>query len=349
MCTEKSYGGNNGVREHLGKIAKNKGKSPKQINKTKNQTQKTQETITSQKNNINKNISEEESYKKAGEIANKIRDYAKNLIKPGMPLLEIAKKIEGEIENLGGVPAFPVNLSINEIAAHYHPTLEDTTLAQGLLKVDIGVQINGFIADTAFSMDLTPEKKYKELIKASEEALENALNILNKNPSLNDIGKTIKETIEKKGFSPIINLSGHELKQYEVHAGLTIPNYANNNNTKLEQGAYAIEPFATTGEGKVIDGQSSNIFKINQFRNPRSPTARKILEYAAEKYRTLPFSLREMQEQFGNIARLGLKELEQIGAVHNFPQLIEKTRQPVSQAEHTFIKTKDGKIIVTTK
>ncbi|MDD5193005.1 MAG: type II methionyl aminopeptidase [Candidatus Nanoarchaeia archaeon] len=344
--TEKSYGGNNGVREHSGKTIKNKSKV-QSIN-NKNVSKKSAETKNPKNKEID-NLTEEESYKKAGEISVKIKDFARNLIKPGMPLLEIAKKIGQEIENYGAISAFPVNLSKNEIAAHYHPSLEDNETAEGLLKVDIGIAINGFIADTAFSMDLTPEKKYKELIKASEEALDNALGILDKNPSLNEIGKIIKETAEKKGFSPIINLSGHELKQYDVHAGLTIPNYGNNNNTKLENGAYAIEPFVTTGEGKVIDGQSSNIFKITTPKNPRNPTARKILEYVAEKYKTLPFSLREMQEKFGPMARLGLRELEQIGAVHNFPQLIEKSRQPVSQSEHTFIKTKEGKIIVTTR
>jgi methionyl aminopeptidase len=346
MCTEKSYGGNNGVREHSGKLIHNKSKSAKEIKTKSNQSS---ESLISSNKNINDNDKELTDYKQAGEIANKIRDFAKSIIKPGMPLLEIAQKIEQEIEKHNAISAFPVNLSINEIAAHYHPTLEDTAIAQGLLKVDIGVSINGYIADTAFSLDLTPEKKYSDLIKASGEALENALNLLNKNPSLNDIGKTIQETISKKGFSPIINLSGHELKQFDLHAGLTIPNYANNNNAKLEQGAYAIEPFATTGEGKVIDGQSSNIYKIIQFKNPRNPTARKILEYISGKYKTLPFSLREMQEKFGAMARLGLKELEQIGAVHNFPQLIEKSHAPVSQAEHTFVKTKDRRIIVTTR
>lgn len=344
--TEKSYGGNNGVREHSGRLVKDKGKSIKSANKSKQQS--TTETMSSQNKKINDN-KELNDYKKAGEIAIKIREFAKSIIKPGMPLLEIAKKIEQEIETNNAISAFPVNLSIDEIAAHYHPTLEDNRIAEGLLKVDIGIQINGFIADTAFSLDLTLEKKYKELIKASEDALENALKLLDKNPSLNEIGKTIQETIEKKGFSPIINLSGHELKQYDVHAGITIPNYANNSNNKIEPGAYAIEPFATTGEGKVYDGPSSNIYKITNIKNPRSPTARKILEYVSEKYKTLPFSLREMQEQFGNMARLGLRELEQINAVHNFPQLIEKSHKPVSQAEHTFVKTPDGKIIVTTR
>lgn len=342
--TEKSYGGNNGVREHINKKPIKDKLSSKIINK-----KKISEKRESKSKDTESNLSEIDSYKKAGEIALKIRDFAKKLIKPEMLLLDIARKIESEIINQGAEVAFPVNLSIDEVAAHYHPTIEDLTKATGLLKVDIGVHVNGFIADTAFSIDLTPDKKYAELIKASEQALENALNLLDKNPALNEIGKTIKETIQKKGFSPIINLSGHELAQNTVHAGITIPNYANGNENKINAGAYAIEPFATTGQGKVIDGQSSNIFAITNPKNTRSPTARKIFEYIWEKNKTLPFSLREIQEKFGPMARLAIKELEQAGIIRNYPQLIEITHHPVSQAEHTFIKTKDGKIIITTK
>ncbi len=290
----------------------------------------------------------QEDYKKAGEISIKVKEYAKELIKPDMPLLEIAQKIERKIEELGGIPAFPVNLSINDVAAHYHPTLQDETKASGLLKVDIGVHINGFIADTAFSIDLTPDNQHKELIKASEQALENAISILNKNPTLNEIGKEIQETIESKGFSPIVNLSGHGLEEYNLHSGITIPNYANNNENKLDDdNAYAIEPFATTGEGKIYEGPSSNIYSVIELKNTRNQTARKILDYVWDKYQMLPFSLREMQEKFGPMTRLALRELEQIKAIHNYPQLIEKSHKPVSQAEHTIIKTKDN-IIVTT-
>ena len=290
-----------------------------------------------------------QNYKQAGEIAKQVTVYAKQLIKPNMTLLEIAQKIHKKIQELGAEQAFPVNLSINEIAAHYHPTLEDETKAQGLLKVDIGIHINGFIADTAFSLDLTSDNKHKELIEASEQALNNSLNILNKNPTLNQIGQEIQQAIEEKGFSPIVNLSGHELAQYKVHAGITIPNYANNNNNKIQEGAYAIEPFATTGQGKVYEGPTSNIYAITNHKNTRSPIARKILNYVWEKYQTLPFSLREIQEKFGPMSRLGIKELEQAGILHNFPQLIEISHKPVSQAEHSFMKTNDREIIVTTK
>jgi methionyl aminopeptidase len=293
--------------------------------------------------------SEIESYKQAGEIAQKIRKYIKEIVKPDVLLVELAQKIHAKIKELGGQPAFPVNLSIDDIAAHYHPTLDDTTKASGLLKIDIGIHIKGFIADTALTIDLTPDNKHKKLIEASEQALKNTLSSLNNNPSLHEIGKTIQNAIEEKGFSPIINLSGHSLDKYEIHAGITIPNYANNNPNILEQGAYAIEPFATSGEGKIYEGPPGNIYAIINLKTPRSPTARKILDYIYEKYQTLPFSLREIQEKFGPLSRIAIKELEQMNIIHSYPQLIEKSHKPVSQAEHTFIKTKEGKIIITTK
>ena len=290
-----------------------------------------------------------QDYIKAGEIAQKIIAYAKQLIKPDMLLVEIAQKIQAEIEKQGAISAFPVNLSIDDIAAHYHPTIDDKTTATGLLKVDLGIHVNGFISDTAFSIDLTPDKKHKKLIEASEQALKNALEKLKENPTLSEIGETVQNTIEEKGFSPIVNLSGHSLAQYEIHGGLTIPNYKNNNLNKLEPGAYAIEPFATTGEGRIYEGASGNIFAITNPKNTRSPTARKILDYVMDKYQTLPFSLREMQEKFGPMARLAIKEMENQGIVHNFSQLIEKSHHPVSQTEHTFFKKEDGEIVVTTR
>jgi methionyl aminopeptidase len=343
--TEKSYGGNNGIREHSGKVIKAKDKSLSTI-KTKEKLSRLNtdsNSLTLSNNKI------DDDYIKAGEIAKKVVEYAKSIIKPDMLLLEIARKIDSKIYELGAAPAFPVNLSIDSIAAHYHPTIEDTTKATGLLKVDIGIHINGYIADTAFSIDLTKDQIYKDLIEASLEALNNTLKILDQNPTLNQVGETIQQSIEKKGFSPIVNLSGHSLGEYNIHAGITIPNYANGSSYKFEEGGYAIEPFATTGEGKIYEGASSNIYAIINFKNPRNPTARKILEYAGEKYKTLPFYLREIQEKFGPMTRIAMRELEQAKIIHNFPQLIERSHKPVSQAEHTFIKTKVGKIIITTR
>jgi methionyl aminopeptidase len=287
-------------------------------------------------------------YKKAGEIAKQVTEYARKIIKPDMFLLEIAEKIESKIIELGAKPAFPVNLSINEIAAHYTPHSTDETKANGLLKVDIGVHVNGSIADTAFSLDLTAEKKYKELMQASQEAIDNVLESIKSGITLSDIGKTIQETIEKKGFTPIINLSGHELGNFIIHAGLTIPNHDNNSQVKIKDGAYAIEPFATTGHGQVYDGAKSSIYRFEKQAGVRDSKAREIYHYILENYKTLPFCERWITKKFSSGARLALSFLENAGILYNYPQLIEKSHSPVSQAEHTIIINKD-KIEVTTR
>ena len=284
----------------------------------------------------------------AGEIAKKAKAYAREIIKKDMLLLEIAEKIESKIQELGGEIAFPVNLSINEIAAHYTPSHDDETKAHGLLKVDIGVHIDGYIADTAFSMDLENSEENKKLIKASKDALENVEKSINIASTLGEIGKIIEETIESQGFSPIINLSGHLMEQYDLHAGVSIPNIDNKSDFELGEGLFAIEPFATPGSGKVKDGRLSGIYQMQSSKNPRSPIAREILEYISEEYGNLPFCSRWLVKELGTKALLGLRQLEQENILHHFPQLIESSKAIVSQAENTFLIEKN-KITITTK
>jgi methionyl aminopeptidase len=287
-------------------------------------------------------------YEKAGNIASDVVKYAKTIIKPDTLLVDLAEKIEAKILELGGEIAFPVNLCINDTAAHYSPSLNDDTKAKGLLKVDIGVHVNGCIADTAFSLDLTKDKKYTELINSSKEALNQVLEVIKKDVELRQIGSIIHSIITSKGFSPIRNLSGHELGKYIVHAGITIPNYDNGNDNKITYGVYAIEPFATYGRGIVKEGGKSNIYRLEKEAGVRDPIARKIYNYIVEKYKTLPFSQRAIEKQFGSRARIALLFLEKAGILHHYPQLVEKAGQPVSQAEHTLI-IDNEKTKVTTK
>ncbi len=284
---------------------------------------------------------------KAGKIAQEIKKYAQEIIKKDVPLLEIAEKLEGKIEELGGKPAFPLNLSINEIAAHYTPSHDDETKAHGLLKVDIGVHVDGWIADTAISFDLENDEKNKKLIKAAEEALKNAVNIAKLNLPLNEIGKVIQETIESHGFSPIINLSGHSLEQYELHSGITIPNIDDKRKILLEKGLYAIEPFATTGGGKVYDGPPSGIYQLISEKNVRSPIAREVLDFIKNEYKTLPFCSRWLVKKFGTKALLGLKQLKDNGNLHHFARLVESSKSKVAQAENTIL-VEEKETIVTT-
>jgi len=284
----------------------------------------------------------------AGKIASQVKEYARLIIKPGMPLIEIVEKIESKIIKLGGKPAFPTNLSINNIAAHYTPSYDGKTLAYGLLKIDLGVHIDGWIADTAFSMDLENNEENKKLIEASKTALDKAIEIAKLNTNLSEIGKIIQETIESSGFSPIINLSGHSMKQYELHSGMTVPNIDDSKNVVLKPGVYAIEPFSTTGSGKVHDGKPSGIYALINQQIPRSQNAREVLQFIKKEYDTLPFCSRWIFKKFKAKGLFALKQLEDNNNLHQFPQLVESQQSKIAQTEHTILVEED-KVIVTTE
>lgn len=337
--TEKHYGGSSGFGFKDKQMKKEKEKTIIS-NNSKSQNKKSQDQNTMKKEEI-------ETLEKAGSIISKVKEDAKKWIKKDMPLLEIAEKIEAEIEKLGAKPAFPVNLSINQIAAHATPSFNDTEKAHGLLKVDLGCHIDGFISDTAFSLDLENSDLNKKLIKSAEDALKKALDITKLGTKINEIGKEIDSEISKQGFISVRNLSGHSIDQYDVHSGITIPNYDNLQEIELEEGLYAIEPFSTNGSGSVRDGKPSGIYQLNNPLPTRDPTTRKVLQFIAEEYQTLPFSSRWIYKKFGARGLFSLKQLEQQGILYQYPQLIEKSDGIVAQAEHSIIIQKVKTIITT--
>ncbi len=275
--------------------------------------------------------------KKASKIAAKALNLAKKLVRPEVSLLEVAEKIEGLIIEEGGKPAFPVNISINDIAAHYTPSIDDkSAFKEGdVVKIDIGVHINGWIIDTAITIDLGD---HKGLIKASKEALENALKVIKKGVELWAIGDVIERTIKKYNLNPIYNLSGHQIEQYNLHAGLTIPNFNNKSKIKLEEGLYAIEPFATNGIGYVKDGNPSGILKIMDLKAPRDRIARKIYDYIIKEYKTLPFAKRWLYKIFPkNQVDYAINLMKKLDILYEYPILVEKSGGLVSQHEKTVL------------
>ncbi|MFH1310985.1 MAG: type II methionyl aminopeptidase [Nanoarchaeota archaeon] len=347
--TEKQYGGNTGRAE--GDRSVNNLKTNNEII-NQNKAKKSDTPSINKSNKINsssskESLSDKEKIIQAGKISSEVKKYAASIIKKGVSLLEIAEKIEKKIEELGGKPAFPVNLSIDNIAAHYTPGYDDKTTASGLLKIDIGVHLDGWIADTAFSMDLENNEENKKLIEASKKALEDAIKIAKKDVLLSDIGKIIQDTISSFGFSPVINLSGHGMEQYKLHSGITIPNTEDKKNISLKEELYAIEPFATTGSGRVHDGKPSGIYELREIKNVRSPIAREVLEFIIKEYSTLPFCSRWIVKKLGTKALFGLKQLEENGNLHHYSQLVEILGSKVSQAEQTILIEKDNTIVTT--
>src|SRR3989344_1119016 len=226
---------------------------------------------------------------KAGKIARECLEYGCSLIKPGKNALEILDKVEEKIYASGGRPAFPAQSSINNIAAHCVPGKDVKFNEDDVVKLDVGVHVNGLIGDNAKTIIFN--NKHKKLVEASEKALEEALKIIKPGVMLWQIGEVIDNTIKSHGFQTVKNLSGHLVEEYEQHAGLTIPNYNDGDETKLEKGmTIAIEPFATTGIGLVEDGKESGIYKVMDVKNARDNNARQMLQIILEEYRTLPFA-----------------------------------------------------------
>ncbi|MBD3210453.1 type II methionyl aminopeptidase [Candidatus Micrarchaeota archaeon] len=286
-----------------------------------------------------------QNFREAGKLASKIRQESKSLIMVGESLLDIAETIEKMIADEGARPAFPVNISINDIAAHYTPEIDSTRVLKEdeMVKVDLGMEVNGALSDTAYTIDLSG--KHENLVESSEKALENAINTIKPGVRVGEVGGVIEETIKGYGFKPIANLSGHMIKSNQLHAGVEIPNVKTDDPYALQEGdIFAVEPFSTTGSGYVEDLEQVEIFSIYMPSKVRMRQSRKIIDFVVKNYGTLPFAERWIRKEFKSklLVSAALKELLQNHFIKGYPILREVSRGLVSQAEHTLMVTKDG-------
>lgn len=293
-----------------------------------------------------------ENYIKAGKIASEVREYARTQDHTGRTLSEICNDVENAIIKKGGEPAFPVNVSLNDIAAHYTAEPNDPTVVKNtdVLKIDVGVHIDGYIADTAVTVSY--DSKYQDLIDIAQRALDEAIGIARSNTRVSDIGRIIEKTITKYGYKPIQNLSGHSLERYTIHAGQSIPNIwtiGHSFNLSVNN-VYAIEPFVTTkdGQGIVYEGKVKNIFGIASRKRTKDQRADEFLEYLWNKFKTLPFALRWVVKDYEEKEALSLLEtLLKKKNVHAYPILVEGSNRIVVQAEHTIIPQESNTITIT--
>ena len=292
-----------------------------------------------------------DDYFRAGKIAGEVRENVRNTDWTGKTVYEICEHVESEIIKRGAKCAFPVNTSINEVAAHYTAEPNDplTIKNDDLVKIDLGAQINGYIADTAVTVCYNPE--FDNLVQAAELSLSNAMSMIKVGVKSSDVGRTIEKTIKQMGFLPIANLSGHSLDQYTIHAGKSVPNiWSIGSFTFNENQAFACEPFVTTGDGLgvVHEGKIKNIFALSSRKKTKDKEADKMLDYIWQNFNLLPFALRWLTNEWEEKeARNLLEVLVKKKAVHAYPVLVEGNGQRVTQAEHTFIPNETGVTITT--
>lgn len=288
--------------------------------------------------------------KKAGKIAAEVREESKGLIREGEDILKVAELIERWILEKGGQLAFPVNISLNEEAAHATPSHDDKRIMQekDVVTVDIGVHVDGFVGgDTAYTIDLSGNRQ--KLVDASEEALENALPKVRAGAKAREIGRAIGDTIKKHGYKPVENLTGHGLGLYEIHTPPAIPNIDDGSNVTLHEGQIiAIEPFASTGTGRVREGMMTEIFSYSKPVLTRNMDARKLSELIKNEYNTLPFAERWLYRMMPELKlKMALRELVMRKGLHAYPVLKDVDGSFVSQTEVSMIVEKDGCRLLT--
>jgi methionyl aminopeptidase len=290
-----------------------------------------------------------ESLIKAGNIAQEVKKFIKPQVKVGTNIFDLVEKTEAKIIELEGGWAFPVNVSINNIAAHYTSPIKDDglTIEDGdIVKIDLGVHIDGYIVDTAFTKSFNDDTALENIIQATEIALEAAKMMAKPKINTKELGKKIEAIVKGFKYNPIKELGGHQIERWTVHGKKQLPELGTQGGDLIEEGeVYGLEIFASTGEGTVHNTNSSYIYELNPYagRVPlRRKTSKQILGHVNKNYKTLPFAERWLAKDFRMGVAFGLQELIQQGKIQVHYVLAEQKGEFVAQSEETILITEDG-------
>lgn len=291
-----------------------------------------------------------EKLRRSGFISATAREHGRKLIVPGARIEAIAREVEEVIRDMGGKPAFPAQLSRNNIAAHYCSPPDDPTEAQpdDIVKLDLGTQVDGYVTDNAVTVDLR-EGEGSLLVAASRMALDNAIAVMGPGTSITEIGRQIETTVEALGFQPVRNLTGHGVARYTIHCAPSIPNYADSKAGRLRANmTIACEPFVCDGKGYIDVQGKPEVFMLRRGIRAKDSIAAD-LQRALEATEGLPFARRQLLPALGSLARVdeALRLLRKKGLLEEYPPLCEKQGVRVAQTEHTIFIGEHGAEVVT--
>ncbi|RDL33085.1 Methionine aminopeptidase 2 [Venustampulla echinocandica] len=301
-------------------------------------------------------------YRQAAETHRQVRQWAQKNIMPGQTLTDIANGIEDSVRRLVGHDGltegdamnagmgFPTGLNLDEIAAHFSPNAGNKTVLQysNVMKVDIGVHVNGRIVDSAFTMSFDP--MYDNLLAAVKDATNTGVREAGIDVRLGELGGLIQETMESYEceingttypIKPIRNLAGHNILPYSIHGTKSVPLVKTNDTTKMEEGdVFAIETFGTTGTGHVDDRGEISHYALRKDApevDLRLSSAKSLLKTIQKNFGTIPFCRRYLDRLGQEKYLLGLNNLVKSGIVEDYPPLYDKKGSYTAQFEHTIL------------
>jgi methionyl aminopeptidase len=314
------------------------------------------------------------------EIHREVRNFAQSLCKPGIQLADMCRQLENKNRELvqeNGLErgiGFPTGCSLNHVAAHYTPNSGDQTVLSydDVMKVDFGVQIEGRIIDSAWTCSFNP--RYDPLLESVKEATDTGIRTSGIDARLCDIGEAIQEVMESYEceldgttypVKAIRNLNGHSIGAYQIHAGKSVPIVKNGceESLQMEEGEiYAIETFASTGRGYVIEDMECSHY-MKRFDCPHIPlrmqSSKRLLSHINKTFGTLAFCRRWLErDDGGSFAVHGvngkqekymgaLKNLCDVGIIQAYPPLCDIKGCYTAQYEHTIIMRPNCKEVVS--
>ena len=294
--------------------------------------------------------------RQAAEVHREVRKYVNTIAKPGILMSDLCEKLENttralvEERGLEAGIAFPTGCSLDHVAAHWTPNSGDKTVLQhnNVMKLDFGVQVNGRIIDSAYTVHFDP--KYDKLVEAANEATETGIREAGIDVRLCDVGEAIQETMESYEVEidgktyPVKccrNLTGHSIAPYQIHAGKSVPIVKGGEATRMEEGEfYAVETFGSTGRGYVReDLECSHYMKNFDVGHVplRLPRAKQLLGVIDRNFGTLAFCRRYLDRIGESRYLMALKNLCDMGIVQPYPPLCDVKGSYVAQMEHTIL------------
>ena len=284
---------------------------------------------------------------RAGKVTGGARKLAVESVRAGGSALELVESVEAFIRSKGAECAFPVNVGVNEVAAHYTPSKDtDIVFRTGdVVKIDIGAHVDGYPGDTAATVEVGT-RNHSAMIEAAESALDMCIEMVSPGTTVSAMGEVIERAITGAGFKPIQNLTGHSMERFNLHAGLSLPNVKNWDKSAIREGmVLAIEPFSTTGKGKVVGGPKGGIYRLMRDRRA-PPEIATLFSRIQSSFGGFPFAGRWCDDLHPQASSI-LPKMVRMGMAMSYPILIETGKGPVAQAEHSVLVNANGCLVLT--
>merc|ERR1711977_8796 len=307
-------------------------------------------------------------YKTAAEFANKaIADVAKECV-AGKGIVELCdlgdrlvKEATAGVYNKGKIEkgsAFPCCISVNNCVAHHSPLASECAdvLKEGdAVKIDLGVHIDGFIAVVATTIVVGQpivEGRQADVIMATNTAADAVVKMLKPGTKNEEVTRVIQKIADIYGCNPIEGVLSHQMKRYVIDGNKVILNKPNQEHKVEicafeENEVYGIDIVMSTGLGKAKEGDArTTVFKraVDQNYSLKMKASRYIFNEINSKHPTMPFTIREFDEQR---ARMGVVECVKHELLSPYPVLYEAPDEFLAHIKLTVLITATNTMKIT--